>query len=81
MKKISENVNNIYHVNVYETVENLDDFWGEEYIDILDIVVEADEDEDVLGYYCNMYKDNKGYTVSVTLMDDNNNRSGWRKIK
>lgn len=79
MKTITKNVENLYHVNVYETVQLFD---GEDdYIDILDIVVEADEDEDILGYYCNMYKENKGYTVSVTWMSDNNNYSGFRIIK
>ena len=82
MKTITKNVENLYHVNIYETYEGFD---GEDdYIDILDVVVEAEDKEDgddIMNYYCNLYRENIGYTVCVTWMFDIERYSGFKKIK
>lgn len=83
-KEISKKIDNIYHVNVYYTVDAPETFFGSEFIDVYDGIFEV-EDEDaadeLMNYFCELYKDNKGYTICVTLMNDNENYSGFHKIK
>lgn len=77
-----KNLGNVYHVNVYYTVE-ADNFFGEDFVDVVDEIFTADEDgaDAIMKHYIDLYKDHKGYTVVVTEMMDNHNHEGHYTIK
>ena len=80
---VRENMDELWVVEVYDTIEDADDFWGEKYETIeraVYLVNEDDDASDILHEYTEKYKDCKGYTVSVTRLDENLNYNGFTKI-
>ena len=83
-KKVANNTK-MFRVNVYYTVE-ADNFFGTDFIDVVDevYVVETDDDDDdggLLNYFREKFKNQKGYTVSVIPFEENRDHEGLYKIR
>lgn len=83
-KKVANNTK-MFRVNVYYTVE-ADNFFGEDFIDVVDEVytVETDVDGDdggLLNHFKEKFKNQKGYTVSVIPFEENIDHEGFYKIR
>ena len=75
--------NYIYKINVYYSVP-ADNAFGEDFVDVVDKFIACDDEEDanrMLRYYCNVFKNKKGYCVRIIPMEENVNHEGFVKIK
>lgn len=75
--------NYIYKVNVYYSIP-ADNFFGEEFIDVVNEFIACDEEEEadaIMNHYCDLYRNNKGYTVTVTPMEEDIDYQGYKEIK
>ena len=73
----------IYNVNVYYSVP-ADNAFGEEFIDVVNEYFCCDsweEADKLMNYYCDLYRNNKGYTIEVTPMIEDDNCRGFKVIK
>ena len=82
MKKISENVK-MFRVNVYYEIENADNFFGSDFIDVVNEIYLSDDEsgQDLMMKFKNEFQNHKGYTVCVIPFEENENNEGWYKIR
>jgi len=75
--------NYIYKVNVYYSIP-ADNFFGEDFVDVVNKYFSCDNEDEVnaiMNHYCDLYRNNKGYTIEVTPMIEDNNCRGFKVIK